>query len=362
VRVAEGNLTRSFEAGGVVRARTTAVLTARIMAEVRDVRVRPGDVVRAGQTLVTLDGREPEANLARAAATVVAAEQAARAARSDQQAAAAALQLATSYRDRLAILHEKDEIAAHQFDEAVAKVRLAGDALEGATARIAEADATLAAARSTASAARVTASYTIITAPFAGVVTSKDAEPGNMTAPGAPLVTVEDTRAFRLEARLDEARAAQVAPGQAVTVALDQFGALDDSTGPAWQSARVAEVSRTLDPGSHTFIVKVDLPAAPGLRSGMFGRMRFAGETRRALVMPATSLLRRGQLTAMFVVDAEGRARFRPIATGETNDGRVEVVSGLQPGDTVVLAPPVDLRDGMAVKAQTAARLPEVHP
>ena len=354
-KVAFGDLTRSFEAGGVIRARTTAVIVSKVMAEVREVRVQPGDHVRAGQTLVTLDGRELDALAARARASVKAAGDGAQATRSDQAAAAAALKLATAWHDRVATLRAKNSATPQELDEAVARLREAQARVDGAAARVAESDAALAAARAGLDAANVGASYTVLTAPFDGMVAEKRVEPGNMASPGMPLLTVEDTRAFRLEVRLDESRAPRIAVGEPADVAVDTAPAPDGRDANRWLSGTVAEVSRTFDPGGHTFLVKIDLPSQPGLRSGMFGRARFRGETRRALTVPASSILQRGQLTAVFVVDKDGRARFRPVTTGETVDGRVEVLAGVDPGETIVAGPPPDLQDGMPVKARPAA-------
>ncbi|MDE3155691.1 MAG: efflux RND transporter periplasmic adaptor subunit [Acidobacteriota bacterium] len=354
-RVAVGDLTRAFEAGGVVRARTTAVIVSKVMAEVREVRVRPGDRVRAGQTLVTLDGRELDALAARARAAFTAARDGTQAARSDQAAARAALTLATAWHDRVASLRAKDSATPQELDEAVARLHEAQARVDGTTARVAEADAALAAARAAMEAASVGASYTVLTAPFDGVVTEKRVEPGNMASPGLPLLTVEDTRAFRLEVRLDESRASGITVGETADVAVDTLPGADGQPAARWVPARVAEMARTLDPGGHTFLVKLDLPMQPGLRSGMFGRARFPGETRRALTIPAASLLQRGQLTAVFVVDKEGVARFRPVTTGETSGGRVEVLAGVDPGETVVVGPPPDLQDGSPVHARPAA-------
>ena len=176
-----------------------------------------------------------------------------------------------------------------------------------------------------------------------------------MASPGMPLLSVEDTRTFRLEVRLDESRASRIVAGAPADVALDPAEGADGPAPQRWLTGTVAEVARTLDAGGHTFLVKIDLPSAPGLRSGMFGRARFRAETRRALTVPAASVLQRGQLTAVFVVDKDGLARFRPVTTGETVDGHVEILAGVDPGETVVAAPPPDLQDGTPVKARPAA-------
>ena len=134
-----------------------------------------------------------------------------------------------------------------------------------------------------------------------------------MATPGAPLLDARGRRRSGSRSQLDEARAALVATG-ADGLGSTRQRASDDCDG--WIDGRVAEIAR-VDPASHSFLVKIDLPRAATLRSGLFGRARFAGPTRRALTVPASALVRRGQLTFVYLVDAEQRARLRPVSTGQ---------------------------------------------
>ena len=135
VTVAITDVADSFEAGGVVRARTTATLTARILAPVREVRVAPGDRVRAGQVLIVLDGSDLGAYARRAQAGAQAAGQSATAAASEQQAAEAALGLARSTHARIAGLHEKRSATAQELDNATGALRAAEAQMAAAAAR-----------------------------------------------------------------------------------------------------------------------------------------------------------------------------------------------------------------------------------
>jgi RND family efflux transporter MFP subunit len=157
-----------------------------------------------------------------------------------------------------------------------------------------------------------------------------------------PLLTVEDTSSFRLEVRLDESRASGLAVGQQVHVRLD--GAAADE----WKAGRVSEISR-LDPDGHGFVAKIDVPPSQSLRSGAFGRARIAGATHDALTIPASALIRRGQMTFVFAVDGEGHARLQPIAAGPATGDRVEVLSGVTAGDSIVANPSLALTDGARV-------------
>jgi RND family efflux transporter MFP subunit len=339
----------TFEAGGVVRARATAIVASRVAAVVGSVRVRAGDrvrrgdllvsLVRRGDLLVSLDAREVEASRARAAAAVLSAEESARAADADVRAAEAALGLARATHQRIASLHQRRSATAHELDGAAAAVAAGEAQTAAARARAAAANAARDAAAAALNSAEVASSYAQVTAPFAGTVAETHIDPGSMATPGAPLVTVEDWSSFHLELAIDEARAALLAVGQQAEVRLDEG---DDT--PEWRPARVVEVGR-VDPRSHTFMVKVALPDGGGLRSGLYGRARFAGRPRSALTVPDAAVVRRGQLALVFVAE-DGLARLRPVAVGERRGERREVLAGLAEGAVVVTAPPASLLDG----------------
>lgn len=338
--VTEAPVTDTADAGGVVQARTTAVVAARVMAPVLAVRVVPGDRVRAGQVLVELDGRDLLANARSAEAGAAQARDGAAGAAADERAAGAALALARATHGRIAALHAKKSATAQELDEATAALAAAEARAAGASARVQEAAAGIARAAAANEAAGATASFLRVTAPFDGVVTEKLVEPGNLATPGLPLVRVEDTRGFRLEARVDESRAARVTAGAVVDVVLD---------GPAGEpltvKGTVAEVSRAVDADARTFVVKVTLPETPGIRSGSFGRVRIPGATRTALAVPAEALVTHGQVTSVFVVDGDV-ARLRLVRVRGT-----EVLAGLAAGETIVIAPPPGLTDGRRVTA-----------
>jgi multidrug efflux pump subunit AcrA (membrane-fusion protein) len=329
----------SVEAGGIVRARVTASIASRVMAPIVDVRVRAGDRVRRGDVLVTLDARDLRANDARAQATTVSAAESVRAAEADVQATESAARLARLTHDRVAALQSRRSATAEELDRAVAALSAAEAQHTAAQARLAAATAGRDAARAAADAAAVAATYATLTAPFDGVVTERSAEPGSMAAPGSPLLTLEDPTTYRLEAKVDEARAAFVAPGADATIALDSR----DTT----IRGRVVEVGR-VDSMSHSFLVKIELPAGAAVRSGQFGRASFSGPSRRAVTIPSSAVVRRGQLSFVFVVDADQRVRLRPVSLGTTVGDRTEVLAGVREGDRVATSPLPTLADGAA--------------
>lgn len=338
------SLPSSFEAGGIVGARSTATIASRMLAPVLDVHVRAGDRVRRGATLVTLDGREVAAYRSQAAATVASATDAVRAADADARSAQASVVLARATYERIRGLHAKRSATAQELDQAQSALDVAEAHLAAARARQASAASAREAADSASTAAAVTMTYARLTAPFDGLVTSRSVDPGSLATPGQPLLTLEDSAGFRLEVVVDEARAAQVAAGQSVDVRIGS----SEAGQPTTCSATVSEVAR-VDPVSHSFLIKIDLPPKALMRSGLFGRARFAGPSRQTLTVPASAAVRRGQLTFVYRVDADNRARLQPVSPGATSADRLEILAGLREGDRVILNPPVALGDGARV-------------
>ena len=340
--VASTSLASSLEAGGVVASRTTAVIASRIMAPVAAVHVRAGDHVRRGAPLVTLDSRELDANRARASAALASAAESQLAAESELRSAEAALTLARATHARIRTLHDQRSATPQELDQAVSSLDVADAQFKQAQAHRAAANAGHDAARAVSDAAGIASSYATLNAPFDGIVTERAVDPGSMATPGTPLVTLEDGTAFRVEVSFDESRAATVKVGDTVTVHLDQESLPDPLVG------RVSEIAR-VDPAAHSFVVKIDLPATSGLRSGLFARARFTGSPRTTLTVPASAAVRRGQLTFVFMVDGANRARLRAVSSGITDGDRLEILAGLRANDIVITNPPPSLTDGAAI-------------
>jgi RND family efflux transporter MFP subunit len=350
--VAQVDVPSVFEAGGILRARVTATVASRVLASITAVRVRPGDRVQRGQAVVDLDARELTANRVRADAAVAAADGTLRAADADVAASDAALAQARVTRDRIVTLFGSRSATAQERDDATAAFAAAEAHVAAAVARRAAAASAVDAARADADAAGVAASYAILTAAFDGVIAARHADPGDMATPGAALLTVEADGALNFETTVDEARLAHLAMHQAARVRLDNAAGTTTTTGAV--TGRIVEIAR-VNSDSHSFVVKIELPAAPGLRSGLYGRAEFDGAGHRALVVPASAVVRRGQLAFVFTVDA-GRARLRQVSPGSATAAGIEVTAGLSAGESVIVSPAVSLADGARVRAGGAGR------
>jgi multidrug efflux pump subunit AcrA (membrane-fusion protein) len=338
----------AFESGGTVRAKTTTVLSSRVMSAIVNVAVKPGDRVRAGQVLVRLDARQLAAGQARADAGLAATLEADAAADAERDAATSALTLARASHARIATLAERKVATPAEIDAAVAALRGAEARLKAANARKAEVASGIEAARAAARNASVDASFAAIVAPFDGLVTEKMAEPGTIAMPGTPLLVVEDVRVFRLEVSVDVADTATVTVGSRVPVAIGGLAPLDGT---------VEEIAPSVDAVAHAYTIKIALPGTPGLRSGLYGRARFGGADRQLVAVPAGALVRRGQLTLVFV-DDNGTARLRYVHVGTPAGDRIPVLSGLAENERVIVEPPPSLADGVRLRQGSGGRAP----
>lgn len=289
------------EVVGTVRAKLRSVIEAKVSGKIAQLRVVPGQQVQAGETLATIEAREVQA-------------------RYDQ--AIAVHHQAEADLKRLSSLFEQKILSQAEFDSAQARTRIA-------IASMIEAEALL--------------GYTKVAAPFAGVITRKHADVGDLAAPGKPLLEMEDASLLRLEADVPEAIVGKLKLRDQLRV---HIAALEKEL-----EGIVSEIAPAADPNSRTFLVKLELPATPGLRAGQFGRVAMPVGEARALRVPVAALTQRGQMELVFVIQ-EGQARLRIVKTGKRLGSEVELVSGLSAGERIIVAPVAELVDGQPVEAK----------
>jgi multidrug efflux pump subunit AcrA (membrane-fusion protein) len=349
-----------YEAVGTVRSRTTSVLSPRVMGYILAVHVREGDRLKPGQLLIEIDNREASAQLKRAQAGVREAEQmlqeserTARAFESAKAATEADQALAASTFNRYQPLLERRSVSQQEFDEVqarylakTAEVERAKDMLQSVQAKKEQALARIEQAKAGVVQAQVLADYGRVYSPLRGVVASKQAEVGALAAPGTPLLTIEDDTRYRLEASVEETMLGRIRLGQPVRVAIDALGG-------QWLEAPVGEVQPAADPASRSSVVKIDLPENLGkkgsvrvLRSGLFGKARFPIDQTAVIAIPQKAVLQQGQLTQVFAVGPDNRAHLRLIKAGRAYGDRVEVLSGIDEGDRIIVEGVEKVKDG----------------
>ncbi|MCP5117631.1 MAG: efflux RND transporter periplasmic adaptor subunit, partial [bacterium] len=259
-----------YEAIGTVRARATATMQSRVMGYGQEVHVNTGDRVKKGQLLIWLDARDLDSGLRQAEAALSEANSARAEVESAIAAAEAQLNLAETTLRRMKDLHDKKSISDQEYDEAHAKVKMAEANRASALSKQSQLASRIQQAEQAVQSARIMKEYAAIQAPFDGTLTRKMVEPGNLAAPGAPLLEIERAGSFRLEAQVEESRLSAVRVGETVTVELDALGESIEAT--------VAEIVPAVDAASRAFVVKINLPSRAGIRSGLFGRARFETE------------------------------------------------------------------------------------
>jgi RND family efflux transporter MFP subunit len=305
----------SLRATGTIHARETAVVSAQVMGRIQQVMVREGDSVRAGQTLVILDDAALRAQVEQAQAGVNAAQNA-------QAAAQASAALAASTLGRYKQLESEKSVSPQEMDEVSRRA-------EGAAASVDAMRAQTEAARAQESSARAMMSYTRLVSPFAGVVTSRMADPGTMAAPGVPILQVDQAGALQLDTTVDESAIGATHKGMKVQVEVNKF----ETPGI------VADIVPAADPSSHSFLVKIDLLSSSQTHAGMYGTAEFANGIRQAVLIPRSAVVYRGSLSCVYVLDDQGIAQLRYITLGAEQGNLVEVLSGVSSGEKLVDVP-----------------------
>jgi multidrug efflux pump subunit AcrA (membrane-fusion protein) len=350
----------TYEAMGTVRSKTISVLSSKVLGRIVSIPVREGDRVKAGQLLVEIDDREMKAQLQKSRAGLKETqyaldeiEKAIRGGEAEKKAADARLALASSTLDRFKGLFERRSVSSQEFDEvqtkntaAKADADQASERLQALLAKKNQIIARIDQAKADTANAEAFLSHTRILSPIDGIVTTKPADLGQMAAPGTHLLSVEDESHYRLEALVEESRISRIHLGDTVSVSIDALGQKP-------MAGQVSEIVPALDPASRSTIIKIDLRAPDSstlFRSGLFGKARFNTGAKQVLTVPVQSVLERGQLTFVYVVDPAKIAHMRLIQTGKRYGDRVEILSGLSEGDQVVLEPLPAVKDGAAVE------------
>jgi membrane fusion protein, multidrug efflux system len=299
-KVVARTMPTSTEAVGTVQAEQIASITSRVVASITEMRASAGEQVAKGQTVVVLDDRDLRHRLEQAQEAVRGAE--------------ATLEQAQSDYRRDKPLFDQQVITPYDFEHTQTNLKTAQANLK----RLQQAQ----------NEAEVNLSYAVIRSPFDGVVIDKQADLGDLAAPGRPLFTLYEQGRLWLEANVPEELMAHVRLNQPMNVHID-------ATEREMQG-RVAEIVPSSDPASRTEIVRVHLTSTQQLVPGMFGRLIIPLAPEPLLTIPEAALIRAGQLTMVDVV-REGAIERRTVQLGRLIEGDYEVLSGLASGESVVL-------------------------
>lgn len=315
VVVTTGAAAASFELDGALEPLRQSTVAAQVPGNVLQLLVKPGDRIAAGQVIARIDDRDAQAALARSDAAVAQVE--------------AELRNARSQLDR------SRDLRAQQF--------VSQAALDAAETQFKAAEAGLRQVQAARTQAALARSFAAVTAPFAGVVLATHLEAGDLAAAGRPIATIYAPGALRAVVEVPGSRLALARTARRVELQLPGSA--------RWVAPQRVTALPLADAVAQTVEWRLDLsPAdAAGQLPGATVRVRFTADGAPATdaevpTVPAGALLRRGELTAVYVVRGE-RFVLRQVRTGATVGAQVQVLAGLQPGERVAADP---VRAGLA--------------
>lgn len=315
------------EAVGTVRPRTEIQVEAQVAGKVLKVNVRAGDKVSRGDVLLVLEDREYRTRLERAASGRESAAAQREQARQAVAAARAGLDEAEAQYRRVQSLFAEKAMTSRELEQAEARYLQARAALAQARDGLAAAEAGVGQAGKAVEEAQIGLDYATVRAPEDGEVARRMVEPGDVAAPGKPLLVLQTVGSLRLEAFVREGLVGAVRVDAQLPVAVGAGAPV---------AGVVEEVAPLADPATRTFLVKVGLPSLPGVYPGMFGRLLVPAGERQAVLVPAGALRRVGQLETVAVRE-DGAWRNVYVKAGQPRGGAVEILAGLAGNETVGL-------------------------
>lgn len=306
--VQPGSTAAGFELDGALQAVRQSTVAAQVAGNVLQLAVKAGDRLKAGQLLARIDERDTQAGLARSEAAVAQAE--------------AELRNAQVQVDRTRELRAQGFVSQAALDVAETQLKAAQAGLQQAQA-----------GRTQAALAR---GFTNVTAPFDGIVLATHLEAGDLASPGRAIATLYAPGALRAVVQVPASRATLARSAKHIEVQLPGSG--------GWIAPTTVTPLPIADAVSQTVEWRLDLPseAAAASTPGQTVRVRFVGADATTVTagisVPSAAVLKRGELTAVYVVQ-NGRFVLRPVRIGASLGDDVEVLAGLKAGDRVAIEP-----------------------
>lgn len=312
--ISEREVPRLISVHGTIQAEDDAVLSSRAMGPVVRERVQPGDQVRKGDILLEIDERMNSGMLSQAQGALAQAQAA-------EALAGTNLRRFQALYDAQACSQLELDMARMQHETALGAVKQAQGAVDAAGA---------------------VANESTIRAPFDGVVVEKFVNVGDLVAPGRPLIRIQTRQGRDLQFNVRSADAGQLTIGTPINCVLDNS--------EQQVQAIITEVAPSADPMTHTITVKARLNDADSLAAGFTATAEIPGALTKILLAPRSAIYSTGGLTLVTIVDANGAARTRAVTVGRTRDADIEILSGLNNGDTVVLDRSAPIAEGTRIE------------
>ena len=317
LKVDTGNSGNFLASSGTISAAKTANLSTRNMGFVENIYVSVGDQVSQGQLLLSINNSDLQAKQAQVNAQIT--------------EATAAFNNAEKDYNRFKNLFADNSASQKEFDDITAHYNMAKARLEAAKQMKNEIDAQFA--------------YVNIKAPFSGIVTGKFIEKGNMANPGMTLLTIENPEVLEIKTRVPESQISKISEGMPVSVLVKSLNKQID--------AKITEVSTSSQQTGGQYLINAVLNEKPeGVKSGMFVTVNFPVESNSVggvILIPNDAVITRGQLTGVYTISESNTAILRWLRLGRTFGNEVEVLSGLQNGETLIVNADSKLYNGASV-------------
>ncbi|TRX56618.1 efflux RND transporter periplasmic adaptor subunit [Thalassomonas sp. M1454] len=283
-----------------VKARETTLISSRILSRIEKIYVRAGDSVNTGDLLISLENSEFKAREAQAQAQI--------------SSVTASREEAKKTLDRSKELQTKGLISTSELDKAVASYSKLSAELNAAKQYLKEAETAL--------------TYTDIRAPISGKIVERNAEPGDISSPGTPVLSLYNPSSLRIEANVRESLAVKLQLSEDVRINIDSI--------ELELNAKITEIVPAADPNARSFVIKADIDFNESILPGMFARINIQNGLQKQILIPKNYIQSFGQLDTVWVVDGEQLQR-RYIRTGKVYGEMIQIISGLQDNEVIAI-------------------------
>ncbi len=312
----------AVQPGTVVSADRVEV-SSRLSGYIYDLNVHEGQQVKKDQPLFAIDPIGVKQQIKQAEAELASAR--------------AALDEARDNYKRYKNLYQRQSATLANYQQAEKNYKVAQGTYQAAEAGLA--------------AARAQLKYAEVRAPFDALVVSKLADNGQLSSPGTPVLILENPEHLQAQVQVDEQAYSHLTLGQSIEIQLE-----GKDLAPRTVTGQVERMVAAADPATHTHLVKIRLPADSGISSGIFVLVKIPVGHHQGIVVPEKAVHHRAGITGVFVVDAQGRAQFRMVTAGEALPQGRNILSGLFPGDRLIVSAEGSLANGVKIQSASESR------
>ncbi len=314
------SLPASYRFSGKVKSDNTVRLSTKVSGKIVQLNVEEGDYVNMGETLVRIkdDNLQAQKNQVEAGLS---------------EARASLANIEKNY-ERIKALFEQESATRKELDDIATGYEMAKAKVQSLEAKLTE--------------IRDMLDYTVLQAPFTGYIVSKMATEGDLASPGQPLIAVEKESDMKVIVTVPETQISLFNRQDTVSIDIKAAGKMN-------MTGIVTNINPSGNSASRQFSVEVsfsNLKQAQGLKSGMFAEVGLRSSGEQRVTVPESAIVKRGQLTGLYTLNSNSEAVLRWVRLGERNDGTVEILSGLAPGESYVASYEGSIREGQKVNVQ----------